>query len=71
MMDDNGGCVRHTYEEGLCEGRLAAIEAQQSIHATRLDKMDGRVSKLEIVAYTLAGCIAMVQFAPTLREFLG
>lgn len=66
---------RKTYEEGkqegLTEGRLLAVEHILSNHAQRLDDVEKRLFTQERVGYTLLGAIALVQFAPTLRGFLG
>lgn len=61
----------NSYAEGVREGKLLAIEQMQATHTTRLDRVEGKVSTLERVAYTLIGAVALVQFAPTLKGFLG
>lgn len=59
-----------SYEDGIREGQIRAIEQMQAAHAIRLEKVEGRVSTLERVAYTLIGAIALIQFAPSLKGFL-
>ncbi len=64
MSDDS-------YDQGVRDGTLDAMEKIQAAYAIRLDKVEGRVSNLERVAYTLLGAVALVQFGPTLKAFLG
>lgn len=60
----------HTYAEGVREGRMRSLEEWRKNHESRMDKVEGKVSMLERVAYTTFGAIALVQFAPALRGFI-
>jgi len=59
-----------SYQEGIQEGKLLALEVIQGSHSDRLNRVEGRVATLERVAYTLIGAIALIQFAPALKSFI-
>ncbi len=62
----------HSYEEGLRDGKIKALEEMVTRHDERLDKHENRIGTLEKVAYSLIGAIALMQFAvPVLQRFLG
>jgi uncharacterized membrane protein YuzA (DUF378 family) len=46
------------------------LEAMQNSHGSRITTVEGKVSLLERVAYTVTGAIALVQFVPMLKAFL-
>ena len=70
-MEPSSALVRHTYEEGLREGEIRAIKDVLRNHDNRLTSVESRTSTLERVGYTLLGAIALIQFVPSLRGFLG
>lgn len=59
------------FDAGRRVGEIKAMKDTQSNHDLRILKVEGRVSILERVAYTLIGAVALVQFAPSLKGFLG
>lgn len=66
LMDE----VESARRDGLQQGQLLALENMFASQQTRLDKVEGRVSVLERVSYTLIGAIALVQFVPALKAAL-
>lgn len=59
-----------TYEDGLIEGKIQAMEAMMSSHGMRLDMVEKRMATQERLAYILMGAIAFVTFAPSLKTLL-
>ena len=59
-----------TYEDGLLEGKIQAVEAMMSSHGVRLQLVEKRLSGQERLAYLLMGAIAFVTFAPSLKALL-
>jgi len=66
----DGLADRRTYDEGVRQGKMIALETVQALHASRLDGVEKRIGTLERVAYTLIGAIALVQFSPAIESFL-
>lgn len=60
----------HTYEEGLRDGRIAALEHMQHSQNSRLDKHESRISIQERITYGLLGAIALLEVIPLLRDVL-
>ena len=61
----------HDYAAGLRDGKLEAMEAMQKTQNTRLDKHEGRLSQLERVMWGFFGIIALIEFGPHFKVFLG
>jgi len=59
-----------TYEQGVADGKLRALENVMHMHSTRIDRVEGKISTLERVAYTLLGAVAIIQLAPSLKLFI-
>lgn len=70
-MSDSETSYAAGHAEGLREGRIISLEDAREIHSKRLDSVEGKLSSLEKVGYILMGSIAMVNFAPALKEFFG
>lgn len=62
--------VERTFEDGLLEGKIQAIESMVSSHGVRLDMVEKRISAQERLAYLLMGAIAFVTFAPSLKQLV-
>lgn len=58
------------YDQGLQDGRLAAIEAMQLQQNMRIDNHSNRISTIEKAMYIMIGLIAAVEFFPLLADFL-
>ena len=59
-----------TYEDGLVEGRLAAVEHMQSSQNLRLDNHSQRISALERAMWVVIGAIAALEFFPIIGALL-
>lgn len=59
-----------TYEDGLVEGRLAAVEHMQSSQNLRLDNHSVRISSLERAMWVVIGAIAALEFFPVIANML-
>lgn len=62
--------LEKTYEDGIVEGRLAAVEHMQQGQNLRLDNHSQRISALERAMWVVIGAIAAIEFFPILASFL-
>ena len=62
--------VEDHYQEGLRDGRIAALEQQANSHAKRLDSHERRISAQERITYALLGAIALLEVLPTIQELM-
>ena len=61
-----------TYDEGLRDGKIAALERLSMHHTNRLDAQAERIHRLEKIAWAMLGIIALMQFAPGVKAmFIG
>ncbi len=60
-----------TYEQGVIEGKIEAIEDMQIAQNMRLKDHSRRISAIERVVYALTGIIVFIEFTPELRNFFG
>lgn len=60
----------HTYEEGLIEGRVQAMERIMEHHETKLREIDSRTRMMERVMWGVLGAIALIQLLPMFREVM-
>ena len=58
-----------TYDDGLRDGKIQAIEDMQGRQNNRLDSHNGRISTLEKTSYGLMAVILFIEFAPELKGF--
>ena len=63
MTDDS-------YEAGLRDGKLQALEAVQRRHEDRLNHHEKRLQMAERVIYGLIGAIALIELIPILKTHL-
>jgi hypothetical protein len=56
--------LEKTYEDGLVEGRLKAVENMQHGQNLRLDNHSIRISSLERAMWVVIGAIAALEFFP-------
>jgi len=66
----NEGQHHSDYEEGVRDGRLAALQAAVSAHNEQLKDHSRRLTALERVAWALLGASAILQM-PQLSQWLG
>ena len=66
----NDRIMTDDYREGLRDGQIHAIEEMQRNQNNRLDDHARRISVLERVTYMVLGMILLVQFFPTIRDFI-
>ena len=59
-----------TYQDGLRDGRLRALEEIAHRHHDRLDDHSARIRILERIAWILAGIIGFIQLWPTIERML-
>lgn len=59
-----------TYEDGLVEGRLAAVEHMQTGQNLRLDNHSQRISALERAMWVVIGAIAALEFFPVVASMI-
>lgn len=60
-----------TYEDGLRDGQLKAIEATQAHHGQRLDNHGKRLRILERIVWGVCGVAIFLEVWPTLRGLFG
>jgi hypothetical protein len=53
-----------TYEDGVVQGRLSAVEHMQTGQNVRLDNHSTRISSLERAMWVVIGAIAALEFFP-------
>lgn len=59
-----------SYEDGLRDGQIIAIEETTRRHAERLDSHSRRLSVLERVGWITLGIVATIQFIPAAQKAL-
>lgn len=59
-----------TYEDGLVEGKIEALEKMASTHTTRLDDHSGRLRILERAMWLVFGIAIVIQLWPAIASFL-
>ena len=59
-----------TYEDGIVEGRLSAVEHMQTGQNLRLDNHSQRISALERAMWVVIGAIAALEFFPVIANML-
>ncbi len=59
-----------TYEQGLVDGKLLAVEAILADHKIRIDGHSGRLRLLERALWIMLGVVAVVQFVPFFYRFI-
>ena len=60
-----------SYEDGIVEGKVQALEQITAKHEKRLDRHSMRISKFEKIVYGMAGMILLLQFLPTIKAAIG
>lgn len=58
------------YDEGLRDGRLRAIEAQQSKHTEKFDDHESRLILIERIIYGMAGVLFLSAIWPKLETVI-
>ncbi len=60
-----------SYQDGLRDGRIAALETIAARQDTRLDRQGTRLRILERMMWALLGAMALVEFAPKAAGLIG
>jgi len=60
-----------TYENGLRDGRIVALEEIAGQHRDRLDSHSTRLRRMERIIWAGGGMIVLIQLIPELRMVLG
>ena len=60
-----------SYEDGLRDGQIKAIERVLAEHKTIHDDHERRLKQQERVVWILIGAFGLVQFLPAIQVFLG
>jgi hypothetical protein len=62
--------MNKTYEDGLRDGQITALETTQGKHSERLDSHSRRLSKMEKVIYAGIGGLLILQGLPELASIV-
>jgi hypothetical protein len=62
--------AEHSYEEGLIEGRMQAMERIMEHHEQKMREIDSRTRMMERVLWGVLGAIALMQLLPMFREMM-
>ena len=60
--------VKKTYEQGLIDGKLYALEQITAKHDKRLNHHSERLKSLERIIYAVLGAYVFIQLLPTLQK---
>jgi len=63
--------VNKTYDDGLRDGKIQAIEDIEIRQNERLDNHGTRISNLEKALYGVMAIVVFIEFAPQLKAFFG
>lgn len=59
-----------SYEDGLRDGKIEAIESTQAVHAARLDAHSDRLDKMERIIWVAIGGLIVLQALPLVQSVL-
>ena len=59
-----------TYEDGMRDGKIEAVESIQAHQGRRLDNHEHRLSSLEKVMYGVMAIVVFIEFWPQFQSFL-
>lgn len=59
-----------TYEEGLRDGAIRALETTLGKHETRLDRHSTRLARIDRYIYVALGAIFILQALPVLQQLI-
>ena len=60
--------INKTYEQGLVDGKLFALEQITAKHDKRLNHHSERLKTMERIIYAVLGAYTFVQLLPTLQK---
>lgn len=60
-----------TYEDGITEGKIQALEQIASTHKERLDNHATRLRIVEKIVWGVLGIVAFLQILPVLKAAVG
>lgn len=59
---------QHSYEEGVRDGKIEALEQIVARHEKRFDVHEGRLRIMERILYGLIGALALIEFMPAFQK---
>lgn len=59
-----------SYEDGLRDGKIEALEDVAASHKDRLDHHSSRLRMLERIIWALAGIVGFIEFWPKIQMFI-
>lgn len=59
-----------TYEEGLRDGQIDALEKTAANHASRLDSHSERLRQMERITWLIIGGLVVLQALPTAAKII-
>ncbi len=59
-----------TYDDGLRDGQIKALEQIAAAHKDRLDAHSGRIRLLERVMWALGGIVAFIELWPKIEGLI-
>ncbi len=62
--------LEKTYEEGLRDGAIRAIESTQGKHEIRLNRHSTRLARIERFMYIGIGALVILQSFPLIQQLL-
>ena len=60
--------TQRTYEDGLRDGKIEALENVAGNHADRLDSHSARLRWMERIIWACGGAFALVQLIPEIKD---
>lgn len=63
--------AKKTYEDGIIEGKIQALEETQAIHTSRLDSHSERLRHMERITWLILGGLAVLQALPIMSKVIG
>jgi len=69
-MVNEGRTRSEEYQEGLRDGKIAALEEGVARAHVRIDKHESRITAQERISYALLGSLALIQVWPAIERML-
>lgn len=63
--------AQKSYEDGLRDGQIKALEETQADHSSRLDSHSARLRQMERITWLIIGGLVVLQALPTVAKILG
>ena len=59
-----------SYDDGVRDGKIEALEATSAKHSERLDRHSKRIALLEKAAWVVLGIVLAIQLVPEAKDFI-